>query len=118
MGTRAAAKTATADTIKRVFIFLPPCVPLASYFRPHLAACRSVLGRWKLDFGRWPRPDRGAVLSLRNSHAIGGIPSPVPNRMKITKQRLLIIAALLIGAALFLYARSGGDSASYSTSPV
>jgi HlyD family secretion protein len=38
--------------------------------------------------------------------------------MKITKQRLLIIAALLIGAALFLYARSGGDSASYSTSPV
>src|SRR4030081_2050346 len=38
--------------------------------------------------------------------------------MKITKQRLLILAALLIGAALFLFARGGGDSASYSTSPV
>ena len=38
--------------------------------------------------------------------------------MKITKPRLLIIAALLIGAALFLFARSGGDNASYSTSPV
>src|ERR1700719_715657 len=38
--------------------------------------------------------------------------------MKITKPRLLIIAALLIVAAVVLFARSGGDSASYSTSPV
>ncbi|MEY2577184.1 MAG: HlyD family secretion protein, partial [Verrucomicrobiota bacterium] len=41
-----------------------------------------------------------------------------PGRMKITKQRLLIAAALLIGATLLLFARGGGDSASYSTSPV
>jgi HlyD family secretion protein len=38
--------------------------------------------------------------------------------MKLTKPRLLIIAALLIGAALFVFGRSGGDSVSYSTSPV
>ena len=38
--------------------------------------------------------------------------------MKITKPRLLIAASLLIGTAIFLFARRGGDSASYSTSPV
>jgi HlyD family secretion protein len=38
--------------------------------------------------------------------------------MKITKPRLLIAAALLVAVAIFLFARSGGDSASYSTSPV
>src|ERR1700738_2164364 len=41
-----------------------------------------------------------------------------PDRMKITRQRVVIAAVLLIGVALFLFARGGGDSASYSTSPV
>jgi HlyD family secretion protein len=40
-------------------------------------------------------------------------------RMKITKRRLLIIAVLLTGVALFLvFGPGGSDSASYSTSPV
>ena len=38
--------------------------------------------------------------------------------MKITKPRLLLVALLLIGLAFFLFGRSGGDSLSYSTSPV
>jgi len=38
--------------------------------------------------------------------------------MKLTRPRLLLIAVLLIGAALFLFGRSGGDSVYYSTSPV